>query len=71
MKSQQMETCGSSARPEITLKQMLIGTTFMLMFRNETERAFRGAKGKVATQRTLKCAWIRLVSSKGIYILLS
>lgn len=53
------------------LKQMLIGTTFVLMFVNETERACKGAKGTLAVQRTLKCAWIRFVSSKVIYILLS
>lgn len=71
MKSQQTETRGSSVRPEITLKQMLIGTTFILMFINETERAFKGAKGRLAIQRTLKCAWIWFVSSEVIYILLS
>lgn len=71
MKSQQTETCGSSARPEITLKQMLIGTTFILIFINETEQAFEGAKGRPVIQRTLKCAWIWFVSSKVIYILLS
>lgn len=69
MKSQQTETCGTSARPEINLKQMLIGTTFTLMFINETERDFRGARGGPAMQRTLKQAWIWFVSSKVIYIL--
>lgn len=68
MKSQQTETCASSARPEKTLKQMLIGTTFILMFINETERAFKGARGRLAVQRTFKCAWIWFVSSKVIYI---
>lgn len=68
MKSQQTETCGSSARPEINLKQMLIGTTFTLMFINETQRDFRGARGSPAIQRTLKQAWIWFVSSRVIYI---
>lgn len=68
MKSQQTETCGSSARPEINLKQMLIGTTFILMFINETEQDFRGARGGPAIQRTLKQAWIWFVSSKVIYV---
>lgn len=71
MKSQQTETCGSTARPEITLKQMLIGTTFILMYINETEKAFKGAKWRLAVQRTLKYAWLWFVSSKVIYILLS
>lgn len=39
MKSQQTETCGSSARPEINVKQMLISTTSTLMFINETNEA--------------------------------
>lgn len=71
MKSQQTETCGSSARPELNLKQMLIGTTFILTFINESERDLRGARGRPAIQRTLKQAWICFVSSQVIYICLS
>lgn len=50
---------------------MLIGATFILTFLNETEQAFKGAKGRPVIWRTLKCAWIWFASSKVIYILLS
>lgn len=41
------------------------------MFINETEQAFKGAKGRLAVQRMLKCTRIYFTSPKVIYTLLS